>query len=313
MSINLAEIQQKVDRLLYNIAEQNRKAYQLFYDPNPQDVSLPQLDENGNLITVSIPNRAKIKKQMWDDVNAAIGLWNRTFYVDAVNGDDNNPGTQDAPFKTIKKAVDSVPIGGVVTVRLVESQEYIINYDINVTNKTVLITGSTDSSKRPTLIGVQHPGRLGNSTVLYGFNISKGNLILCGLNINLPAPEEGKSVPCQLPQANFIRINWYHFARISLNRVTAVCEKISGSSFPLIGTNTWDHGGLIDISTYYFEGKSDGPIFKFAGGFQNVVLLWMYSSMKDLNGNDVPLGDRISGIVRDANGVPRNIISNVVL
>lgn len=60
MSINLAEIQQKVDRLLYNIAEQNRKAYQLFYDPNPQDVSLPQLDENGNLVTVSIPNRAKI-------------------------------------------------------------------------------------------------------------------------------------------------------------------------------------------------------------------------------------------------------------
>jgi|GEM_PF-4471304 len=64
MSINLAEIQQKVNRLLYNIAEQNRRAYQLFYDPNPQDVELPQLDENGNLTTVKIPNRAKIKAEV---------------------------------------------------------------------------------------------------------------------------------------------------------------------------------------------------------------------------------------------------------
>jgi len=142
MSINLAEIQQKVDRLLYNIAEQNRKAYQLFYDPNPQDVSLPQLDENGNLVTVSIPNIAKIKKQMWDDVNAAIGLWNRTFYVDAVNGDDNNPGTQDAPFKTIKKAVDSVPIGGVGYIRLTDGAEYTVDYDMQIRHKIIQIVAS---------------------------------------------------------------------------------------------------------------------------------------------------------------------------
>jgi len=58
--MNLTELQQKVDRLIFNIAEQNRRAYQLFYDPNPQDVILPQLDENGNLVNVTIPNRAKI-------------------------------------------------------------------------------------------------------------------------------------------------------------------------------------------------------------------------------------------------------------
>ena len=60
MGLNLAEIQQKLDRLIQNIAEQNRRAYQIFYDPNPQDVTLPQLDENGNLVNVTIPNRAKI-------------------------------------------------------------------------------------------------------------------------------------------------------------------------------------------------------------------------------------------------------------
>jgi len=60
MGLNLAEIQQKLDRLIQNIAEQNRRTYQIFYDPNPQDVTLPQLDENGNLVNVTIPNRAKI-------------------------------------------------------------------------------------------------------------------------------------------------------------------------------------------------------------------------------------------------------------
>ncbi len=58
--MNLTELQQQIDRLIQNIAEQNRRAYQIFYDPNPQDVTLPQLDENGNLVNVTIPNRAKI-------------------------------------------------------------------------------------------------------------------------------------------------------------------------------------------------------------------------------------------------------------
>ena len=71
MTFNFAELQQKVDRLLHNIAEQNRRAYQLFYDPTPQDVELPQLDENGSLITVKIPNRAKIKAEVDSFISGA--------------------------------------------------------------------------------------------------------------------------------------------------------------------------------------------------------------------------------------------------
>jgi len=150
MGINLAEIQQKVDRLLYNIAEQNRRAYQMFYDPTPQDVELPQLDENGNLITVTIPNRAKIKQQMWDDVNAATGLWSRIFYIDAVNGDDNNPGTgtSDAPFKTLAKAIESIPNGGTGVITLLS--DYTIPSRISTgNNKTILIRGPLNASQDP--------------------------------------------------------------------------------------------------------------------------------------------------------------------
>ncbi len=145
--INLAELQQKVDRLLFNMAEQNRRAYQLFYDPNPQDVELPQLDENGNLITVKIPNRALIKKQMWDDFGAAIGQMSKTLYVDAESGSDSNPGTADAPLKTIAKAVGSVPIGGKADIYLKEGQihgisnVYVIHMFMSYINISVLLDG----------------------------------------------------------------------------------------------------------------------------------------------------------------------------
>ena len=73
MTFNFSELQQKIDRLLYNIAEQNRRAYQLFYDPTPRDVELPQLDENGNLTTIRIPNRAKIKAEVDSFISRARG------------------------------------------------------------------------------------------------------------------------------------------------------------------------------------------------------------------------------------------------
>ena len=64
-------------------------------------------------------------------------LMSRTFYVDAVNGDDNNPGTADMPFKTLKKAIDSVPVGGHGEIHI--SNDLTLTEDIDVTNKKILL------------------------------------------------------------------------------------------------------------------------------------------------------------------------------
>ncbi len=40
-----------------------------------------------------------------------------TYYVDGVNGNDSNPGTSSAPWKTIQKAADTIAPGSVVNVR----------------------------------------------------------------------------------------------------------------------------------------------------------------------------------------------------
>jgi len=58
--MDLNGINENVNRLVQNIAEQNRKAQEIFFDPTPKSVELQQLDENGILQTIMLPNRAKI-------------------------------------------------------------------------------------------------------------------------------------------------------------------------------------------------------------------------------------------------------------
>jgi hypothetical protein len=53
---------------------------------------------------------------LWVGLSAAFGQSNSSFYV-AKTGDDSNPGTQTAPWRTIQHAADSVRAGGTVIVR----------------------------------------------------------------------------------------------------------------------------------------------------------------------------------------------------
>ncbi len=68
-------------------------------------------------------------------------VMSKSYYVDAVNGSDNNDGSSSAPFQTIKKAVDSLPIGAWGNVYVKVNQTHQITADINTTGKNVLIQG----------------------------------------------------------------------------------------------------------------------------------------------------------------------------
>jgi len=139
MAIDLNEIQQAFIRANNNIDELMSKFYDTFYNPTPLDITLEWVKDDGTTRSVTVPNRSKIKKQMWDDVNAAVGLWARTFYVDEVNGDDNNAGTSDAPFQTIAKAINSIPVGGKGTIYLANNSKHIVS-NIYLANKYVIFT-----------------------------------------------------------------------------------------------------------------------------------------------------------------------------
>ncbi len=60
MGINLTEISQKVLDTVSNASNVFRKMYDLHYNPNPIDVPMEYIDENGVKRTTNVPNRSKV-------------------------------------------------------------------------------------------------------------------------------------------------------------------------------------------------------------------------------------------------------------
>lgn len=70
----------------------------------------------------------------------------KDIYVDASEGDDNNPGTLDLPFRTIQQAADTMAAGDVCHIRCgIYREKVTINTDgltfKNYNNEYVVITG----------------------------------------------------------------------------------------------------------------------------------------------------------------------------
>jgi len=106
-------------------------AYNDLFDSTPADVSIQVKDSSGNITTKTVANRGKFKQQLWDDVGGALGQFDRTFYIDADNGNDNNDGSSGSPFKTLAKALNSVPMGGRGTIKFIggdSDNQKIYNY-----------------------------------------------------------------------------------------------------------------------------------------------------------------------------------------
>jgi len=117
----------------WNFWELSKRFYDYFFNPTPMNIDLPQKDENGNIITVSSPNRAMDRKTIWDDVGGALGQLDRKYYVDGVNGNDNNTGLSiNDPFKTLTKALRTGKIEGAgrLLVCILTKAEYVIDTDI---------------------------------------------------------------------------------------------------------------------------------------------------------------------------------------
>jgi len=316
MGLNLAEIQQKLDRLIQNMSEQNRRAYQIFYDPTPQDVELPQLDENGNLVNVTIPNRALIKKQMWDDVGKAVGYWYRYLWVDPVNGDDNNPGTSTAPLKTVNKAVDTVPFGGGARVYLVPSAKYVIDSQIVAEGKHIFI--STDPTSlangvKATLTGLSTVVSLGNSTVntLYGIQTT-GTLRFGWLNIEVPSVQDS-TFPLH-PLYRSIAVAAYNSKYGGGVIGFHYCTITTNSGFSLI--DCYNYGGKTDLLNIVLWGNkvtvNDTSTYLINTQSAATALYSSSNSFVDSAGNALNIVDLVGQIVKDANGVPRSVVSNLI-
>lgn len=83
------------------------------------------LNMNGKQITVTASIKSGSQYVMLDsngNLKTSISQWTgtvqtvtyTTLYVDMVNGNDNNPGTENQPLKTLYKAIDNIEAGGTI-------------------------------------------------------------------------------------------------------------------------------------------------------------------------------------------------------
>ena len=313
MGINITEIAQKVLDNNTNAANVFRKMYDLHYNPNPLDVPFEYIDENGNKVTTTIKNQAGFRKKVWDDVGGALGQFNKTFYVDATNGDDNNTGASDSPFKTLQKACDSVPVGGFGLIQLLSDYNDIFNANFKKIQIVV-------NSEKIWTIPMGSTCNITGSQVLitnYGqLIVDRGD----GSDINGNNYSGFLSTNFENSSTLSRTTSLYLVNNSNKNSISPVVRIDSDRA--LFGSRTYGANQNIQLNcsiyNIYTNGDFilDGNLMVLNSG--SGILQWnTYGTDTTLNvvdsgGNAVDIKTKIAGIIKDSNGVPRNIISNIV-
>ena len=346
MGINLTEISQKVLDTVSNASNVFRKMYDLHYNPNPIDVPMEYIDENGQKRTTNVPNVAKFRKRVWDDVGGALGQFDRTFYVDQQNGDDNNEGTsRDKAFRSLQKVFNTLPIGGVARVAVIG--EYRLKAPTDYQHKK---TGEyCDYNKTVFLeISSRNDAKLvfesGTFTHESGALYQTWGAILLGsqsaLRIFLVRENDNKQsyplIEIEDSAESFDAIYpeqqggiGYFSGHVGFVSVSVLFMNFKGDSVPLIevGKNArfffrcnWNEYSQVNTSLH-IEGHYNALYMRLKTGAKlasfyragHILSLSVNLRLIDESDSGLEIADVLEGVIRDTNGVPRNVVSNIVL
>jgi len=300
MTINWNEIGQRLNSVLHNYAEFVDKYYQFFTGP-AQDVHVEYYDINGNPRQANIPSVAKLRDRFINDVNS---IMYKEIYVDAENGSDTSgDGSQSAPFKTLKKAIDSIPPGGIAIIYLAKGRTYVIDSHIRLINKKISIFSATSINvDYPDLQNSQNAPviefRDGGHISLIGSTISFGTYF-CGVYI-----KDTYSKRTSLVHKDSLITGGGQFILpaifdIAHSRMVLSNNAYISSDVVRIRKTAINHSGQAKfikiIETLNLQ--LNEPILR---NPDDSNATWNWSNV-------------IENIVRDTNNIPRNIVANVVL
>lgn len=173
------------------------------------------LNMSGKPITVTASIKSGSPYVMLDsnsNIKTSISQWsgtvrtvtNTTLYVDMMNGNNNNPGTEDQPLKTLYKAIDNIEAGG--TIYLIGDYdaktdgEYVYSFLKNITIKGSGTERSKLTTWKETYIGdgvavtfdnidfgdcsdlfAKYPNSTGTGSLIFQ-NVSGGNISVSDLD-----------------------------------------------------------------------------------------------------------------------------------
>lgn len=310
MAFNFSDLQQQIQQNINNQWQFISKMKEWWLDP-AKDVQYQIYDPNGNLQTITVPNRAKIVNDVPTILQSQMY---KTVYVDQVNGNDNNDGSQARPFKTLQRAVDSVPDSG--NGRIVLVSDYTADSDVYITGKRIELASDTLRN-----INVVQRYLDGGGT-LYRIEtfliLSNSVLKLSGsFKITSVDPNGYKNYPLPSWGRGVFNVDRYTTATIMKDEINHL--EFDGGGYSALFGISW--GGILNLilsqDSQHHDYASNMRLFIDLN--RTSVLNFWYQSfdtsyVKDANGNYITdMKSVISPIVRDSNGVPRNILSNIVL
>jgi len=304
--MDLNSINQNVLRLINNSSKIISFLPEYAVD-GAKDVSITYENADGTESTKTYPNIAKQVSQISSAVPNAMS---KTFYVDTVNGSDSNDGSSNHPFASIQKAIDSTPISGFANINIVSDYTGTFSSSFK-TIKITISSGKTWTIPKNNVCGIS------------GSNVSilnQGTLIIDrgdGSGINGDNYAGFFANDYELNNTLGVATNLYLVNDGDTNPITIDKDRaLFGSR--TVGTN---QNIQMNLSVYnlYCKGNFtiDGSLMRLqhgAGSFQ-----WNNSgndssfAIVDSGGNSVDVATKILGIIKDTNGVPRNIMSNLVL
>lgn len=300
MALNLNELQQKLDRLIYNLEQMQQKAWKLFYSPTPENVEIKQYDESGVLRTYNIPNRARFQEMVWND---AVSAMSKTFYVNTSTGSDTTgDGSQNNPFRSIRKAINSIPAGGLVSIFL--TGEDTLTNDINIINKQVIINGGSIVTSKYTVED--------NKTGIYCFVLLNSYLQFNDVNITIPDLLSNET-KASAGFTGFVRLQ--RGGGVRFYYIDNVANRINIHNFYLV-SSVGQSFGFVDLNLANATPKlrinpNKAKILKITTNTVAFQCPYRVGTIKDFYGNNVDVKALIEGLVMDSKGNPINMLTNL--
>jgi len=329
MAVNWDAIGDKLNKVLHNYAEFADKYYKFFTGP-AQDVPVEYYDINGNKKQIAIPSVAKLRDRFISDINSAMY---KEIYVDAENGsDETGDGSSSAPFKTLQKAIDSIPYGAYAIIyvqgdyTMTEDNIYVINQYIWINFiggklylKPILRNCCNHKYKGVTRFQVIHSH--------VGLSFGENNNV--GIEIIDSYPEGWDDA---IDHTNGCSVFGLYYASLDITFYKSssnnnILLKIP-QDFNLFSTNgpsSWGYNehtskvtfGLAAYNTppgtkVILDGKLGTITTVSSAVLELAVYLDSTLQVIDSQGNPVDIKTKVAGIIKDSNGTPRNVISNIV-
>jgi len=231
---------------------------------------------------------------------------NINYYVDPDTGSDTNDGSSSAPFATLEKALESVPPGGHAVIYLNAGKTYTLTRPVILFNTTILVSKTgTDSVTITPQYYVS-----GDKAWCPCISLRNSCIRFEKVTFNIVTNTTGYSF--SLHQNSIVRVGrndcfgavHFYYCDIDINDIDV--RLVSGNNYgdgpSIIGVshyaitiNVNADGFLIDISKSTLAYSVSGGTINDNAGTGKTT----YQSL-------------VTGVVKDTDGKPRNVISNLI-